>query len=41
MTDLFTNPHRLGDVDAWRREASESPARFTEICLQCHQLGLG
>jgi cytochrome P450 len=21
MTDLFTNPHRYGDLDAWRREA--------------------
>jgi cytochrome P450 len=23
MTDLFTNPHRYGDLDAWRREAVE------------------
>jgi cytochrome P450 len=23
MTDLFTNPHRFGDLDAWRREAVE------------------
>ncbi|MCU1396403.1 MAG: cytochrome [Ilumatobacteraceae bacterium] len=23
MTDLFTNPHRFGDLDAWRRDAVE------------------
>ena len=23
MTDLFTNPHRYGDLDSWRREAVE------------------
>jgi cytochrome P450 len=23
VTDLFTNPHRYGDLDAWRREAVE------------------
>jgi hypothetical protein len=23
MTDLFTNAHRYGDLDAWRREAVE------------------
>ena len=23
MTDLFTNPHRYGDLDAWRRDAVE------------------
>jgi len=23
MTDLFTNPHRYGDLDGWRREAVE------------------
>jgi cytochrome P450 len=23
MTDLFTNPHRYGDLDAWRRETVE------------------
>ena len=27
MTDLFTNPHRYGDLDAWRREAVELHAR--------------
>jgi cytochrome P450 len=27
MADLFTNPHRYGDLDAWRREAVELHAR--------------
>jgi cytochrome P450 len=27
MTDLFTNPHRFGDLDAWRREAVELHGR--------------
>jgi cytochrome P450 len=27
VTDLFTNPHRYGDLDAWRREAVELHAR--------------
>ena len=27
MTDLFTNPHRFGDLDAWRREAVELHSR--------------
>ena len=27
MTDLFTNPHRYGDLDAWRREAVELHAK--------------
>ena len=27
MTDLFTNPHRYGDLDAWRREAVELHTR--------------
>jgi cytochrome P450 len=27
MTDLFTNPHRYGDLDAWRREAVELHGR--------------
>src|SRR5258708_30885133 len=27
MTDLFTNPHRYGDLDAWRRDAVELHAR--------------
>jgi cytochrome P450 len=27
MTDLFTNPHRYGDLDAWRREAVELHAQ--------------
>jgi cytochrome P450 len=27
MTDLFTNAHRYGDLDAWRREAVELHAR--------------
>ena len=27
MTDLFTNPHRYGDLDAWRREAVQLHAR--------------
>src|SRR6202795_2692411 len=27
MTDLFTNPQRSGDLDAWRREAVELHAR--------------
>ena len=27
MTDLFTNPHRYGDLDEWRREAVELHAR--------------
>jgi cytochrome P450 len=26
-TDLFTNPHRFGDLDAWRREAVELHSR--------------
>src|ERR1700730_15653911 len=27
VTDLFNNPHRYGDLDAWRREAVELHAR--------------
>jgi cytochrome P450 len=27
VTDLFTNPHRFGDLDAWRREAVELHSR--------------
>jgi cytochrome P450 len=27
VTDLFTNPHRYGDLDAWRREAVQLHAR--------------
>jgi cytochrome P450 len=27
VTDLFTNPHRYGDLDGWRREAVELHAR--------------
>ncbi|MCU1465093.1 MAG: cytochrome, partial [Actinomycetia bacterium] len=27
MTDLFTNPHRYGDLEAWRREAVALHAR--------------
>ena len=27
MTDLFTDPHRYGDLDAWRREAVELHAK--------------
>jgi hypothetical protein len=27
VTDLFTNPQRYGDLDAWRREAVELHAR--------------
>jgi len=34
VTDLFTNPHRFGDLDGWRREAVELHARGRVVRIE-------